>query len=295
MILITAPTSNIGSQVVTDLLERNASLRLVARDPSRLSSEVRDRTEVVEGSHGDPKVIGEAARGIDAAFWLTPNIPDVDSLRASYADFARPAISAFLEQGVTRVVGISALGRGTKQAKHAGHVTASLEMDDLFAGSGLAYRAVVNPSFMENLLGQAATIKEQGKFFASSTPDLKVPSVATRDIAATSARLLADDSWSGFEEVACLGKEDISANDQAAIISDVLGRDVTFVQISEQEMRDQFSSFGMSEAMVQGYVDMFNAKNEGLDNAERRTAESTTPTTFREWAEQILKPAVAAA
>jgi hypothetical protein len=34
------------------------------------------------------------------------------------------------------------------------------------------------------------------------------------------------------------------------------------------------------------------AKNEGLDNAEPRTPQSTTPTSFRRWGEEVLKPAV---
>ena len=36
------------------------------------------------------------------------------------------------------------------------------------------------------------------------------------------------------------------------------------------------------------------AKNEGLDNAVPRTPENSTPTSFRQWYEQVLKPAVAA-
>jgi hypothetical protein len=52
--------------------------------------------------------------------------------------------------------------------------------------------------------------------------------------------------------------------------------------------------FGMSEAIVQGYIDMMTAKNDGLDNAEPRTPQSTTPTTFRQWREEVLKPAVLA-
>jgi hypothetical protein len=36
------------------------------------------------------------------------------------------------------------------------------------------------------------------------------------------------------------------------------------------------------------------AKDQGLDNAEPRTPESTTPTTFRQWCQDILKPAVLA-
>jgi len=50
----------------------------------------------------------------------------------------------------------------------------------------------------------------------------------------------------------------------------------------------------MSEAMAQGMLDMMVAKNEGLDNAQPRTPESTTPTSFRQWCEEVLKPAVLA-
>jgi len=48
----------------------------------------------------------------------------------------------------------------------------------------------------------------------------------------------------------------------------------------------------MSEAFAQGMLDMMVAKNQGLDNAEPRIPQSTTPTSFRQWCEDALKPAV---
>ena len=68
--------------------------------------------------------------------------------------------------------------------------TASLEMDDLIASTGVNYRAVTNPSFMDNLLRQVEAIKNQGAFFWPISGDLKQPSACTRDIAATAAKLL---------------------------------------------------------------------------------------------------------
>jgi len=44
--------------------------------------------------------------------------------------------------------------------------------------------------------------------------------------------------------------------------------------------------------MAQGQTDMAWAKNEGLDNAVKRTSENSTPTSFRQWCEEVLKPAV---
>jgi uncharacterized protein YbjT (DUF2867 family) len=91
-----------------------------------------------------------------------------------------------------------------------------------------------------------------------------------------------------------LGPEDLSFNDMAEIMSEVLGKPVRFQQIPFQAYKARFVEFGMSEAMAQGMTDMAAAKNEGLDNAVKRTAENSTPTSFRQWCEGVLKPAVVA-
>ena len=50
----------------------------------------------------------------------------------------------------------------------------------------------------------------------------------------------------------------------------------------------------MSDAMAQGMLDMAVAKDNGLDNAEPRTPQSTIPTSFRRRCEDVLKPVVLA-
>ena len=156
----------------------------------------------------------------------------------------------------------------------------------------MAYRAVINPSFMDNLLRQAGAIKAQGMFFSPVSGGLKAPTCATRDTAAVAAKLLLDHSWSGNDSVPVLGPEDLSFNDMAKIMSEVLGKPVRFQQIPGDVFKSRLTGFGMSEAMAQAMLDMQVAKNEGLDNAEPRTAQSTTPTSFRQWCQEVLKPAV---
>jgi len=80
----------------------------------------------------------------------------------------------------------------------------------------------------------------------------------------------------------------------AQIMSEVLQRPIRFQQIPGEAFKATLTECGMSEAMAQGMVDMMVAKNEGLDNAEPRTPQSTTPTSFRQWCEEVLKPAVLA-
>jgi uncharacterized protein YbjT (DUF2867 family) len=225
-------------------------------------------------------------------FWLTPPDPKAKSVEAAYVDFTRPACDAIKSQEVKRVVDITALGRGTAVAGKAGLVAGSLAMDDLIASTGVDFRAVACPSFMDNILRQAQAIKNQGMFFSPIDGDRKLPASATRDIAAVTAKLLLDRSWTGQGHVAVLGPEDLSFNDMAQIMSEVLGKPIRYQQIPFEAYRSRFLEFGMSEAMAQGMTDMAAAKNSGLDNAEPRTPESATPTGFRQWCEEFLKPAV---
>ena len=89
-----------------------------------------------------------------------------------------------------------------------------------------------------------------------------------------------------------LGPEDLSFDDMAQIMSEVLGRPLRFQQIPGEAYKARLLERGMSEAMAQGSLDMPAAKDRGLDNAEPRTPESTTPTSFRQWCDDVLRPAV---
>ncbi len=106
MIVVTAPTSTIGRQVLDGLIGRGEAVRVVARDPQRLSPQVRDQVEVVQGSHRDSDVIHRAFAGADAVFWLVPADPQAPSADAAYADFSQPTCAAFVQAGIKRVVGI---------------------------------------------------------------------------------------------------------------------------------------------------------------------------------------------
>ena len=293
MIVITTPTGQIGRQVLDRVLDGAGAqpVRVIVRDPAKLPDQVRRRVEVIEGSHGDADVVDRAFEGADTVFWLVPADDAAPTIEDAYVGFTRPAADALKRHGVERVVGISALGRGTAVAKHAGHVTASLAMDDLIAGTGVAYRALTMPSFMDNLIWQAVPIKTNGVFFGPIDGDRNLPTCATRDIAATAARLLLDDSWSGFEEVPVLGPEDLSSNDMARIMSEVLGTPVRYQQIPFETFTANLTGRGMSPMLAQAMTDMMAAKNEGLDNGVVRTPQNSTPTSFYQWCEDTLKPA----
>jgi uncharacterized protein YbjT (DUF2867 family) len=291
-IVVTTPRGNIGSQLLEHLLPGSAHIRVIDRDPGRLPKHVLERVEVVQGSHSEASVVDQAFKGADTVFWVCPPDRRADSVEQAYLGFTRPASEVIRRHGVQRVISVSALGRGTPLEKRAGYVTASLAMGDLLASTGAQFRELVCPSFMDNLLRQVGPIRNQGVFFLPIAGDRKLPTCATRDIAAVAARLLQDRSWTGRDSVAVLGPEDLSFNEMAQIMSDVLGKPVRYQQISLQDFKANLLNGGMSEAMAEAMAEMMAAKDQGLDNAEPRTPESTTPTTFRQWCEEELKPAV---
>ncbi len=291
MIVVTAPTGNIGQEVVANLVAQKADVRVIVREASKLSDHVRDQVDVIEGSHAEASVLDRALDGADALFWLVP--PDVTkTLDQSYLDFTRPAVDAIRRHKVVRVVSISALGRGTAWEDRAGLVTASIRMQDMLNTSGAATRALALPSFMDNTLRQVATISGMGRLFGTIDPEMKAPTIATRDIGMSAARLLGDENWAGQEEVPVLGPEDLSPNDLAAIISEVTGRDVRYQQTSLDGFRQQLLGQGVTPSFAEGYVDMMRAKGEGMDSVAVSSSPPRSPTTFRQWCEECLKPAL---
>ncbi|WP_055585186.1 NmrA family NAD(P)-binding protein [Streptacidiphilus griseoplanus] len=294
MIVVTAPTAKSGRHVVEQLLDAGEPVRVVVRDSRRLSPTVRDRVEVVEGSHRDAAVVDKAFAGADAVFWLMPNDLRAPDVMTSYVEGSRPGVEAVAAHGVRHVVGVSALGRGTAVAGRAGNVTASLAMDDLFAAV-TNYRALANPGFMDNTLRDIRTILSDGVISGPLAPDHKLPLVATRDIAGAAARLLLDRSWTGSAEVPLLGPEDLSGNDMAAVITEVLGIPVRYAQVGPASLEAAMLSFGASPGIARAMADMATAKIDGLDEGVARTTGNSTPTTFRQWCTEVLRPAVDAA
>ncbi len=164
-------------------------------------------------------------------------------------------------------------------------------MVDLLRTTGAAARGLALPAFMDNALQQVEAIR-QGRMLGPIDPDKKLPHTATRDTGAAAARLLADLSWTGQEDVPVLGPEELSYNDLAAIISEVIGREVRYEQVPLDAFKAQLMARGLTDAFAQGYVDMLRAKNEGVDNVAPRSGAIIGPTSFRQWAEEMLKPRV---
>ncbi|MGR6915503.1 hypothetical protein ACU635_14760 [[Actinomadura] parvosata] len=199
-----------------------------------------------------------ALDGAGALFWLMPAAPAASSPYEAYVTASIRGADAVARHAVPRVVIVSALGRGSQI--YAGHVSASHAMEDLFRSTGAHVRALAVPTFMGNLLRQTASIRD-GVVCGTLPAGFTMPWIATKDI--------------------------------AAILTDVLGTPVRYEPGDRAAVKRFLLSRGFSEAMAQSMIDMDLAGERGVNNALPRTAARTTPTTFRAFAEESIKPALA--
>ncbi|MEU9591386.1 NAD(P)H-binding protein [Streptomyces sp. NPDC048219] len=294
MIVITTPAGGIGRQVldnVLDAVDDGTAVRVIARDPGRLTPRARERAEVFQGSHADPELLGAACAGAGQVFWLVPPAPGAESVEGHFREFTAALCEVIAKHGVRRVVAVSSLGRGV--AANAGPISASLAMDDRIAATGVHYRALCPPFLMENLLGQAAALRSTGEFRVAYAADRVLRTCATGDIAATAARLLLDGTWTGRADVPLVGPDDLTPEGMAKVMSDVLERPVRVRETTPAEYRAAALRFGASEDGARGLADMAAAMDaQGFYGSSAPSTPDTAPTSFHRWCEEKLRPAV---
>ena len=291
--VLTGPTGGVGKRVLAAVVEHDEPVRVVVRDPDKLPADLRERVDVVEGSHHDPEVVDRALDGARALFWLVVSDSAAANPFETYVGATVPAAAAVVRHGVSRVVTVSALGQGGP--RYSGIVSASRAMDDLLRSTGAHLRALTAPTLMDNLLRGVTALRDEGVVRDTAPADLRAPMVARRDIGAVAARLMVDDTWTGQDDLPVLGPEDVSYEDVARTLTEVLGRPVRYERDDLEATEQALLAFGFTPGMAQAMTAMSRAKHEGLDDADSPTRATDTPTTLRRFAEEELTPAVEAA
>ena len=147
--------------------------------------------------------------------------------------------------------------------------------------------------FMENLLSSVGMIQHMGITGGALRPDLALPMIATKDIAAKAAELLAGELPAGQSVHNLLGPRSYSQQEATAAIGQAIGRpELPYVPFSYDDAQKGMVGAGLSEDMARLYIEMTRSLNEEkLMVHEVRTAASTTPTTLEEFAETVFAPA----
>lgn len=288
-IVINTPTGNIGSRVVEQLLAAGEKVTVLHRNPEKVRGLADRGVRVIEGSLDDAAALDQALEGAEALFWLTPPPFQPDFLTWA-VDAARQAAAAAKSHGVQRVVVLSSTG--AHNGPNPDPVGILLAVEDAFR-SALANVTVLRPGyFMENLLHSVDTLA-QGALYHVFPRDTAYPLVATRDIGDKAAEALLDRTWTGHRLFGVHGPAHFSHDDMVSILAEELGHPVRYEQVTDEQLRQGMLDSGMPSFAADLLTELYRRGREGyLEAAEPRTSESTTPTTFREFIREVLRPAI---
>jgi len=289
-ITVNTPTSKIGSQLVPRLLEGGADLTVISRHPEKVASLAAQGVVVVEGSVADPAVIRKALLGSDALFWLSPPDYSTEDPRVHYNKYADSALAALGAVNPVHVVNISSIGGNLNEG--TGPIAGLHDIEVKFNAS-VANVMHLRPSFfMENVFYNIPDIIRDGAIYMPMPGNLAIPMVCTADIAEAAAKALRDRQWQGQHVRHLLGPEDISQLDIAQILSDELNRQIDYIEVTPQQAYDGLGQMGFSKPVADSFLEMYEWSRAGLPgNDAVRTPETTTPTSFRQFAREVFKPA----
>jgi uncharacterized protein YbjT (DUF2867 family) len=290
MVTIVGATGNVGSKIADILIKKNEPVRLVARTANRLARLAGNRAIPLAGDANNTEFLLKAFKDVDAVYTLIPPNPNASDFM-QYADKIGNSIALALEiTKVKHVVNISSVG--AELSDGTGPIIGLHNMEErLNKIKGLNVLHVRASYFMENLLWSIDLIRSKGINGDAIRGDLKIPMIATRDIASHVAdRLMRRDFWgSSIQELR--GPRGISLIEATEIIGrkiDMPG--LSYLMFPYDEAEKGMVAMGLSPDMSHQYVEMDRAFNDGRIKLEARTSQISTTTSFEEFCDEVFVP-----
>jgi NAD(P)H dehydrogenase (quinone) len=206
-----------------------------------------------------------AARGAKVRFG---DFNQPESLEAAYQGGTRMLLISINGGGgnrpeLHRVAIDAAVRAGVKQIAYTSYVNADRYADSTIAGdhvrterilqqSGAAWTLLRNQIYSNALADQAVQIVRDGRY-VTHTPDARVAYVTREDCAAAAAAVLATP---GHENKAynVTGPDTIGPRELVALASEISGKTVELIVLSEADYRAQLAASGMPEAAINGAI-----------------------------------------
>lgn len=249
-ILVTGSTGNIGRELVKQLQARGADFAVMTTQPGRAPAGVR----AVHGDFTQPASLAAAFAGTDTLFLLFPLVPGI-------LDMARNAVAAAQAAGVRHIVRSS--GAGADAGSPASIARVHGQIDDLIAGSGIAYTLLRPTSFMQNAINfSAGSIKGAGAIYAPHGNGA-VSVIDVRDIAEAAAAVLAAPAAHAGAAYTLTGGEALTDAQMAADIGRAIGRDVAYVDVPEQAAVDAMTQMGMPPQLIDWLMSLNHVIKQG--------------------------------
>jgi uncharacterized protein YbjT (DUF2867 family) len=263
---VAGATGHIGSVVARQLLAAGHKVRAIVRSEGKAKSLAALGAELVIGELSDVSVLTRALRGADGAFLLQPPPPhDSPDVRAFQDHVTHAEAAAVTESGIRHVVMLSSWG--AEKPARTGPIVGLHVLEEALKKTRAITTILRAGSFTENLLMMLPAAQHQSVLPTFFPPELKVASIATRDIAAAAVRALLSPP-SATEIVYVVGTHEYSAADQAAYLSKKLGKDVKLVSVPVSGASAAIQQGGMGAPMANLLQEMYEGALKGLLTVE---------------------------
>jgi uncharacterized protein YbjT (DUF2867 family) len=242
--------------------------------------------EPAVGDARDPEYVAAAMAGVDAAYVLSPYDPTHPDYHAQQAELGDALVAGLRAAAVPKIVALSAVGADV--ASGTG-VIASMHAHEQRLTTLDADVLVLRPgAFFETFFASLEFISAAGFMGDVYSPDVRLPMVASRDVATFAVKSLRERSFEGKRVQELLGPRKISYGEAAAVIGQAIGRpDLEYVQLPPEQMSAILADAGLSADFADQLVAFAEAVNDGTIAAHGSPDPSLTPTTLDEFAPQF--------
>ncbi|HVW40270.1 MAG TPA: NAD(P)H-binding protein [Amycolatopsis sp.] len=236
MIVITGATGNVGRPLVQALAAMGEEVVAVSRNIT--AEDVPAGVRAWQADLAEPASLKAAFDGAEAVFLLTSGGFAGNADLGETMDIVRTV-------GVRRVVLLSSQGVST------GHHPSTLE--DIVTASSPEWTILRPGNFASNALQWAEGIRTR-RTAAAPFGDVALPAIDPADIADVAAAVLREPGHHG-KIYALTGPAPISPREQAAVIGEIVGEPVTFVELTRAEAKAAMLRF-MPEQIADTSLDI---------------------------------------
>jgi uncharacterized protein YbjT (DUF2867 family) len=248
-VILVMTAGQVGSEAARLLTQRQVPVRVLVRDPAKGKALAGAGAEIAVGDLDVPESIDEAMSGVTAVVLVSPAVP---------AQELNVIASAALA-GVDHVVkATSKASTDSPIARRRGQA----EIEAGLAASGLPHTLLRSNAYMQNTLMLAPAIAKTSSFGSSADKGL-VGMVDSRDVGAVAAEIAASPAPHVGKTYWLSGPELISNYDVAEVLSRLLGRTITYRELSFDENKNAMVSAGVPEAIAEQNAQAFSLTAEG--------------------------------
>jgi uncharacterized protein YbjT (DUF2867 family) len=207
--------------------------------------------------YNKPETLVTAFKGADKLFLLTPASPKAAELAANLVKEAK-------KNGIKHIVKQSVMGADSEL--DVSHLRLHRQAEKMIEESGIPFTFLRPNDFMQNFVNfYSPTIKSNNALYLPAE-DAKVSFVDVRDIAATAVKALTDDGKHIGKAYTITGPEALSYSRAAEILSNVTGKKISYINVSEEDTRKGMKSMGWDDWIINATLQFFDIYRKGYSS-----------------------------